>query len=185
MTGFAQLPRKTPGGVTVAATRRRARRRSRFGTQLIEKQNLKGIYGISEEQLRRYYREALKRDVETGQALIALLERRLDNAIFRAGFATTRRQARQMASHCLLVVDGRSVNIPSLSLRVGNFVCVKESKRAKSHFTNFAKRMQHAQPPSWLELDVDHFGFKVIGMPTAEEAAIGADMQAVVELLAR
>lgn len=177
----------TPGGAVSFGQRRRGRGRgsSRFGMQLKEKQNLKELYGISEEQLRRYYHEAQRRGTETGPTLVELLEQRLDNAVFRAEFAVTRRQARQMVSHRLFVVNGRPVNVPSLQLNVGDLVQVREGKRSKSYFSNFSKRMQNAHSPSWILLDVDSFGFKVTSLPTADEAVLGVDMQAVVELLAR
>lgn len=184
MVNFTQ-PQRLATTRGAAGSLRRPGGHSRYSTQLHEKQNLKEIYGISEEQLRHYYRQAQRLTIETGRALIALLESRLDNAVFRGGFAITRRQARQMTSHRLFIVNERPVTIPSLSLSVDDFVQVRVSKRNKSYFTNFAKRMQHAQPPLWIALDIDQFGFKVVGIPTTEEAAIGVDMQAIVELLAR
>lgn len=163
----------------------RKRSQGRYALQLLEKQNLKKIYGLREEQLRRYFREARFRKGETGPMLIALLERRLDNALFRAGIALTRTQARQMASHRLFQVNGRSVNIPSYRLSKGDVVTVKESKRAKALFTNFEKRMQNVQPPSWIQLDPANYGFTVVGEPSADQAGVGVDIRAVVEMFAR
>jgi small subunit ribosomal protein S4 len=159
---------------------------NRYGIQLEEKRNLKKIFGVREAQLRRYYREARSaRSKETGPYLVELLERRLDNALYRAGFAVTRAQARQMASHRLVEVNERPVNIPSLRLTRGDTVRVKESKRSKSHFKSFAKRLQNAQAPEWLKLDPVEFSFTVTNEPTLAEAKLGVDVQAVVELLAR
>src|SRR3989344_438204 len=161
-------------------------RQSRYSVQLEEKQNLKRGFGLREEQLKRYYREAVaKRDAESGPYLIELLERRLDNALFRAGVAATRPQARQMASHRLITVNGRVVNIPSFRLKAGDVVTVKESKRAKAYFTTYEKRMQNVQPPAWIELDNKNFSFKITGRPVPEEAKLAIDAQAVVELLSR
>jgi len=164
----------------------RGRGNSRYSIQLEEKRNLKNIFGIREAQLRRYFREARAgRGKETGPYLIELLERRLDNALFRAGFAETRAQARQMASHKLVTVNGRSVNIPSYRLRPGDVVQVKESKRGKSHFANFEKKMQNVQLPGWLAAQPNEFSFSVTGAPSPQEAKLAVDTQAVVELLSR
>jgi small subunit ribosomal protein S4 len=159
---------------------------SRFAVQLEEKRNLKKIFGVREAQLRRYYREARRtRAKETGPYLVELLERRLDNALYRVGFAETRAQARQMASHRLVEVNEHPVSIPSLRLKKGDVVRVKESKRVKSYFTNFEKKMQSAQPPQWIELDIPKFSFRVVADPVMEEAKLGIDAQAIVELLSR
>jgi small subunit ribosomal protein S4 len=164
----------------------RGRGGSRYSLQLEEKRNLKNIFGIREAQLRRYYQEARAgRGKETGAYLIELLERRLDNALFRAGFAETRGQARQMASHKLVTVYGRPVNVPSLRLRTGDVVQVKESKRGKSYFANFEKKMQNAQLPAWLQSQPTEFSFRGTGSPSVEEAKLAVDAQAVVELLSR
>lgn len=164
---------------------RRRRASSRFGQQMSEKQSLKAIYGLREEQLRHYYRRALKSRQETGPLLIQMLESRLDNAVFRAGFAQTRKQARQMVTHGLLLVNGRRVDVPSQQLYVDDVVTVKESKRKSPLFDNFEKRMQNARLPEWLQLDTSVFGFKVVGLPGASEAGVGVDIRAVVELFAR
>lgn len=159
---------------------------TRYGEQSAEKRNLKQIFGISEAQLRRYYRAARSsRAKEAGPYLVELIERRLDNAVFRAGLAQTRPQARQMVTHGLFFVNDRPVTIPSRLLKAGDVVRVKDSKRMKSYFTNFAKRMQNVQPPGWIALEVELFGFKISGMPSAVEAKLGVDTQAVVELLSR
>lgn len=164
---------------------RRRRPKSRYGTQLQEKQDLKGIYGIRNTQLRNYFKKALALPEETGPALITLLERRLDSAIFRSGFAQTRPQARQMATHKLFEVNGRPVDVPSLLLKPGDIVTIRESKRGKSYFSNFDKRIQNSQLPSWMELDAKSFGFKIIAHPTADEANVGIDIRSIVEFFAR
>jgi len=164
---------------------RRGKPKSRFGTQLAEKQNLKGIYGIRDQQLKKYYRIALNSEQETGPRLIELLERRLDNAVYRAGMAETRAQARQMTTHGLFQVNGRSVNVPSVQLKGGDVVNVKDCKQGKSYFSNFDKRMQNVQVAKWLELDTKNFGFKVSGTPNIDDAGVGVAIQEVVELLAR
>jgi small subunit ribosomal protein S4 len=159
--------------------------KSRFGAQLEEKQNLKAIYGIRDRQLKKYYKAAQKSSEETGPELIKILEQRLDNAIYRAGMAETRAQARQMTSHGLFEVNDRPVDIPSIQLRVGDKVRVKNCKQGKSYFTSFDKRMQNAQVASWIELDIKDFGFKVVGTPTVDEAGVGVAVQEIVEFLSR
>ncbi|PIT97819.1 MAG: 30S ribosomal protein S4 [Candidatus Andersenbacteria bacterium CG10_big_fil_rev_8_21_14_0_10_54_11] len=178
---MSPLPQKTgaKGGG------RRGRNKSQFGMQLAEKQQLKRVYGVRDEQLRRYFRLARRQHAETGPALIVLLESRLDNAVFRASMAETRAQARQMVSHRFFTVNGRPVNIPSYGLSAGDTVQIKEGKRSKAYFTSFEKRMQNAHLPSWLALKVDEFGFAVTGSPSSEEAALGVHVQSVVELLGR
>lgn len=164
---------------------RRPRRKTQYGIQLQEKQDLKQTFGIREEQLRKYYREAKRAGGQTGDNLISILESRLDNAIFRAGFADTRKQARQMSSHKLFAVNGRSVNIPSYNLKPGDEVSVRESKQGKEFFSNFEKKVQNARVPSWIELTPKKFSFKVNSAPSAEEANLGIDIRAIVELFAR
>jgi len=179
----ADAKRKPHGGGQQGGRRRR--QKSRYGTQMDEKQSLKGIYNIREEQLSRYYTDARKAKLETGPALISLLERRLDNALYRAGFSETRPAARQLASHRLVEVNGRPVTIPSHRLQPGDIVSIRQGKRAKPLFNNFAKRMQNVTTPTWITVDADEFRFTVNGVPTAEEAAIGVDIRAVVEYFSR
>lgn len=170
-------PQKKQGG--------RRRKVSRYGVQMEEKKNLKVLYGIREEQLKTYYRKALRSKAETGPQLVDMLERRIDNSIFRAGLALTRPQARQMVSHGYFQVNGKKVDIPSYLLKSGDVVSVKESKRTKSYFSNFEKRMQGVRTPSWIEVNASDFGFKFVGAPSVEEANIGIDMRAIVEFFTR
>ena len=164
---------------------KRGRRKSRYGEQLEEKQNLKDIYRLRERQLRRYFTEAQKAKNETGPYMMELLERRLDSAIYRAGFAETRAQARQMASHRLFMINDTPIDVPSCRLKNGDKITVRETKRNKAYFSNFEKRMQNAHIPEWIQLDVGGYGFKVISAPLAEDASVGIDLQAIVELLGR
>lgn len=161
------------------------RQKSRYGTQLQEKQDLKKLFGLREEQLFRYYERALKFRGQTGPTLVSMLERRLDNAIFRAGFAQTRAQARQMATHRLFAVNSQPVDIPSYSLKVGDVVSIREGKRGKSYFSSFEKRMQNVNSPSWILINPQEFSFKVTALPSFEEANVGIDIRAVVEFFAR
>lgn len=177
-SGRGAVPARQSGG-------RRRKRKSRYGTQLQEKQNLKEMFGIREEQLKRYYREARRATGETGPEIVVLVERRLDNAIYRAGFAQTRAQARQMATHRFFAVNGRAVDIPSHSLRPGDVVAIRENKKKASYFTNFEKRLQHTRPPSWITITPKEHSFRIETLPTYEEANVGVDMRSIVEYFAR
>jgi len=169
-----------------APTNNRGRRpKSRFGAQLEEKQNLKDIYGIRERQLKKYFTRAQRAEGETGPKLIETLEGRLDNAVFRAGMAETRAQARQMVSHGFFAVNERAVNVPSIQLKVGDKVRIKEAKRKKEVFKNFTKKMESAQTAEWLQLNDEGFGFEVVAIPDTERAGVGVGVQEVVEFLTR
>lgn len=164
---------------------KRRRNRSRYAGQLQEKQELKKIFGIREGQLKKYFNTARRFKGETGPRIITILESRLDNAVFRAGFAQTRAQSRQMVSHRFFTVNGRPVDVPSYQVRKGDVVSVRESKRNASYFANFDKRMQNVRTPSWITLDEKTFGFKIDGAPTQDEANLGIDVRAIVEYFAR
>lgn len=164
---------------------RRPKPKSRYGTQLSEKQNLKNMFGIRDGQLRKYHAQALRVKGQTGPLLISLLERRLDNAIFRSGFAQTRPQARQMATHRLFAVNGKSVDVPSYELKAGDVVSVRDSKKNKSYFSQLEKRMQNASTPSWILINPEEFSFKIQSVPSFEEANVGVDIRAVLEFYAR
>lgn len=150
-----------------------------------EKKSLKEIFALNEGQLRKYYREAHATRGATGQVLVSLLEQRLDNAVFRAGFAFTRPTARQMVSHGFFMVNGRRVTIPSYRVSADDVISVKDSKRTKSHFVAFPKSLQNVQPPSWIVLDPDKYAFNIKGTPSFDEANLGVDVQAIIEFLSR
>lgn len=159
--------------------------RSRYAIQLREKQSLKNTYGIREEQLRKYFSNAHRSGGQTGRSLITLLERRLDNAVFRAGMAQSRSQARQMTSHRFFSINGRPVNIPSHPLKKDDVISIREQKRSTAFFSNFEKRMQNSKPPSWILLDSSSWSFKITQDPMFEEANVDVNVQAVVEFFAR
>jgi small subunit ribosomal protein S4 len=178
---MATAPGK-PGSQTM---QRRRKPKTRYGYQMAEKQSLKRIFDIGERQLRSYYQEADRAEEATGSSLVSLLERRLDNAVFRAGFAETRPAARQRVSHGLFQVNGRRVTIPSYRLKAGDVVTIKENKRPKAVFKAFPKSLQNTVSPEWITLQPDQFSFKVSQLPKGEEMPLGVDLQAIVEFLAR
>ena len=158
---------------------------SDYGTQLREKQRLRSQYGLQEGQFRRVYDEAIRRKGVTGDVLLQLLETRLDNVIYRMGFATSRSQARQFVRHNHVDVNGRKVNIPSFTLRVGDIVSVRnkdESKAiAKAAFDSSTQR----QMPTWLKVDAAALTAEVTSIPTRDEIAPNVDEMLVVELYSR
>lgn len=183
---MADQPR-TPGQANLPRQGQRRRRRqvSRYGSQMAEKQQLKEIFSVRETQLKNYYLKAKRSKGRTGAELLAVLERRLDNAVFRAGFAVTRPAARQMVSHGYFKVNGKVTNVASYSLKPGDVVSIKETKRKKSHFVAFPKSLQNVTPLPWIVLYPDTFSFKVSARPQPEDSPLGVDIQAVVEFFAR
>jgi small subunit ribosomal protein S4 len=161
---------------------------SEYKKELIEKQKLKYWYGLSERQLKKYVKEVLEKrgkvkDVST--LLIQNLEKRLDNVVYRLGFAVSRDQARQLVSHKFFLVNGKPVNIPSFSLKVGDTVSLKPQKLKKAIFKDLKERLKKHQIPSWLSLDLEKFEGKVISEPKVEEVAPPVEVSAVFEFYSR
>lgn len=162
-------------------------RSSEFGLQLREKQKAKIIYGVMEKQFRRYYEKASKKVGVTGDALLQLLEMRLDNIIFRLGFATTRAQARQLVSHGFFEVNGQKVNIPSYEVRVGDQIKVREAKKKSGYMANLSQVLAKGQinTPEWVSLDAKELAGKVLSVPTAEQLDHKLNTQLIVEHYSR
>lgn len=156
-----------------------------FGVQLREKQKAKRIYGLMEKQFEGYFSKAAGRSGDTGVFLKQFLEMRLDNSVYRFGFAKSRAQARQLVTHGLFHVNGKSVDIPSYQLRAGDLVTIKESKAKKGAFKELAERLGKHQTPAWLTMDVPNMAGKVINKPTAEELDKSFDAKLIVEFYSR
>ncbi len=157
---------------------------SEYGLQLIEKQKVKAYYGIMERQLQRYFALASKAEGKTGAALIELLECRLDNLVYRLGFATSIRMARQMVSHRHFTVDGRVVNIPSFNVKVGQTISLVEKARKNETFKkNFLDA--NRAPIDYLERDEDNFSGKLVSMPAREKIPVQINDQMVVEFYSK
>lgn len=161
---------------------------SDYGLQLREKQKVKRIYGVLERQFRRYYEKATRSKGITGSVLLQLLERRLDNVVYRLGFATTRPQARQMVSHGLICVNDRRVNIPSFQVKVGDEISV----RNKDNIKNLAKanldlnnEYQGREQVSWVTVDEKHFKGKVSRLPEREDIVFPINEQLIIELYSK
>ena len=164
---------------------RRGGKISDYGIQLREKQKAKRIYGILEKQFRRYYVKADRQKGITGTNLLVLLERRLDNIVFRMGFASSRDQARQLVRHNHFTVNGRKVNIPSYQVRKGDVVEVKEKSRKIPVVLEAKETLVRREMSTWLEVDGDNFRGIVKAYPNREELTMPINEQLIVELYSK
>jgi len=161
---------------------------SEYGKELREKQKLKNWYNLKERQFRKYVKTALeaRRKVEDASVfLIRLLENRLDNVVFRLGFAPSRAAAHQLISHRHILVNERTINIPSYSVKKGDIIQVKPSASKKSVFRNLPAILKKHKPPSWLELNAEKLEGKVVNPPNLEEAAPPAEISSVFEFYSK
>ena len=158
---------------------------SDYGVQLREKQKVRKIYGLLEGQFRSTFERAERKKGVTGEVLLQLLEARLDNVVYRMGFAPNRNSARQFVNHGHFLVNGRKVTIPSYVVRVGDVVELKEASRNIGLVTDSISKMQHRGLPAWLELDSQTFKGKVLQVPTREDIQLTANEQLIVELYSK
>ncbi len=164
---------------------RRSRKMSEYGMQLREKQKAKFIYGVLEKPFRNYYDKAKQMKGMTGTNLMILLETRVDNVLFRMGFARTRREARQIISHKLVQVNGHPINIPSFGLSVGDVIEVRENKRDSVRFKDILETTAGRLVPAWLEVDAENLKGTVKALPTREEIDVPVDEVQIVELYSK
>jgi len=158
---------------------------SDYGVRLREKQKVKRIYGISEKQMRKYYDMAINMPGPSGHNLLQLLERRLDNVVYRLGFAQSRAQARQMVNHGFFLVNGKTVDIPSYLVKAGDVIELKEKYKSNPQIQESLQvRMQRGIPP-WLELDIDNFKGIVKGLPSREDITIPIQESYIIEFYSR
>lgn len=163
----------------------RRRRVSDRGLQLAEKQKARYTYGVLERQFRRTFAQAERQPGVTGDNLIALLERRLDNVVYRLGFADSRNQARQIVLHGHIVLSGRRTNIPSCLVKEGDTISWREGSTKTEYFKQVAGEIGSKSVPSWLGLDRDNLVGQVISMPTPEDAGAKFEGQSIVEYYSR
>ena len=156
---------------------------SEYGTQLREKQKVKRTYGILERQFREYYEKARKKQGATGEQMLISIEQRLDNVVYRMGIGRSRKQARQIVNHGLITVNGKRVNIPSFSVKVGDVVAVKENKQNNEFFKDL--KGSKVVMPKWLEFDTNSLTGKVLTLPTREDIDADIKEQLIVELYSR
>ena len=162
------------------------KKQSEYALQLKEKQKVKFVYGVLEKQFRNYFAEAARRPGMTGENLLQMLECRLDNVIFRLGFASTRRDARQLVSHAHFTVNGKKVNIPSYLVRVGDVIEVKESSRSSVQFKRLtAEDAPVVLLPQWLERDKNSLKGTVTRLPVREDVDMPIEEHLIVELYSK
>ena len=177
VVGLAKSSKRQP--------KRSGRKVSEYGMQLKEKQKAKFIYGVVEKQFRAYYDKAKTMPGVTGENLLGLLERRIDNVVFRLGLASTRRQARQLVSHGHITVNGKRLDIPSALIKVGDVIGVKEKSRGTALFKEIAESKNALNVPAWLTADIQNLSGSVTRFPNRDEIDIPVDEQAIVELYSR
>ena len=162
------------------------KKQSEYAQQLNEKQKVKFVYGIMEKQFRGYYEKAEKMAGKTGENLLVTIERRLDNVVYRLGFAMTRREARQLVNHAHFTVNGKKVNIPSYLVRVGDVIEVKESSRSSAAFKRFtAEDAPLVTVPTWLERDKNALKGTVTRMPARDDIDMPIEEHLIVELYSK
>jgi small subunit ribosomal protein S4 len=163
----------------------RRRKRSDYGEQLREKQKVKRIYGIAERQFRGYYHKASRMKGVTGDNLIQLLERRLDNAVYRAGFVSDHAEGRQLVRHGHFLVNGKRVNIPSYLVRPGDVLEVKQKSRTITRIVEAIGAVERRGVPRWLELDKDNFKANVKSLPARDDVTLPIREQLIIELYSK
>ncbi|MCD6254480.1 MAG: 30S ribosomal protein S4 [Thermotogae bacterium] len=164
---------------------RRRTKLTQYAVQLRAKQAMKRMYGVLERQFKRYFMEAQRRKGITGDYLVQIVESRLDNVVFRLGFATSRRQARQLVNHGHFMVNGRKVDIPSYRLRPGDVVEVRPKSRDIEPIKRAAELARERTPYSWLEVDYDELRGTFLRYPERDEIDLPVDVQAIVELYSK
>lgn len=165
--------------------KRANRKMSDYGLQLREKQKAKFIYGVLEKPFRNYYKKAERMKGMTGDILMSLLECRLDNIIFRLGFARTRREARQIVDHKGVLVNGKLINIPSYNVKAGDVISIKEKSRSSKRFAEIFEATEGRLVPAWLEADKDNYSGTVKEIPSREMIDVPVDEMLIVELYSK
>jgi small subunit ribosomal protein S4 len=160
-------------------------RTSDYGVQLREKQKVKRMYGVLERQFRRYFAEASRRKGNTGARLIELLESRLDNVVYRMGFGSTRAEARQLVSHCSIALNGETANIPSMLVKPGDVITVREKAKKQARIAEALSLAEQSGFPSWVEVSKDKLEGKFKALPDRADVAQDVNESLVVELYSR
>ena len=176
--GYDKSSNRNPGS-------ERGKKLSKYGTQLREKQKAKFIYGVLERQFYHYYELAAKKEGVTGENLLQILECRLDNVVWRMGMASTRREARQLVTHSHFTVNGKKANIPSMMVKVGDVVAVKEVFRDSVQCKNLAEALQTKNTAKWLDVDKNGLAAKVVALPARDDIDFEVDEQLIVELYSK
>ena len=161
------------------------RKQSEYAMQLNEKQKVKFIYGVLEKQFRAYYEEAPRRQGVTGENLLQQLERRLDNVVYRLGFASTRREARQLVNHGHFTVNGKRVNIPSFQVKLGDVIAICEKSRSSVRIKTILEEQAKKACPKWMEKANDGFEGKIIALPARDDIDYEVAEHLIVELYSK
>ena len=164
---------------------KRRRKESEYAMQLREKQKAKFIYGVLEKQFRGYFKRAKSMEGQTGENLMTILETRLDNVVFRLGFARTRKEARQMVTHGHICVNGRRVDIPSFRVRPGELVSVAPKAKELLVVKSAMVSTERVQVPAWLEIDIEKLQGSVLSLPTRDQIDLDINEQLIVELYSK
>ena len=165
--------------------KRANRKVSEYGLQLREKQKAKFIYGVLEKPFRNYYTRAEKMEGQTGENMMILLERRLDNVVFRMGFGRTRRETRQMVDHKHILVNGKCVNIPSYLVKAGDVIEIKEKAKSSQRYKDILEVTAGRLVPSWIEVDQENLRGTVKELPNREEIDVPVNEMLIVELYSK
>jgi small subunit ribosomal protein S4 len=163
----------------------RRRRVSDYSRQLREKQKTRRVYGVTERQFRRYYHDAVQQRGLTGTNLLTMLEQRLDNVVFRLGFAESRNQARLLVTHGHFNVNGRRTDVPSMIVKPGDMVAVREGSRQRTYFKDLAASAEAKTAPTWLERDLGSLAGKVVKVPERHDIDANLNEQLIVEYYSR
>ena len=162
-----------------------AKKQREYGMQLREKQKTKRYYGVLEKQFKNYFVEADRKEGMTGENLLKLIERRLDNVVYRMGMAESRRDARQLVLHEHFTLNGKKVNIPSIIVRAGDVVAVKENFRGSAKCKELAEKLQTKTAPKWLDVDKTTLSAKVVALPARDDIDFEFNEQLIVELYSK
>ena len=165
--------------------KRANRKMSEYGLQLREKQKAKFIYGVLEKPFRNYYNKAKQMNGMTGENLMILLESRLDNVVFRMGFARTRREARQIVDHKHVLVNGKQVNIPSYLIKAGDTIEIKENKKGSQRYKDILEVTAGRMVPEWMDVDAENLKGPVKELPAREAIDVPVDEMLIVELYSK
>lgn len=158
---------------------------SEYGIQLREKQKARRIYGLLERQFRTYFEKAERMKGITGENLLSLLERRMDNVVYRLGLAQSRNQARQMVRHGHFLLNGHKANIPSIILRAGDVITLRERSKESALLLENLEAAKHKTPPAWLEMDLNELKGRVLSLPTRDQIDVTIQEHLIVELYSR
>ena len=176
--GYSKNSNRNPGG-------KRRTKKSEYGMQLTEKQKVKFVYGILEKQFRMLYEKAERMGGNTGENLLSLVERRLDNTVYRLGFAKTRREARQLVNHGHVTVNGRKVNIPSYQVKPGMVISLTEKGKSMQKIKENIEDNAFRAAPKWIEYDKNNLTAKIVAVPARDDIDMPIEEHLIVELYSK